>query len=540
MVKQRDINKRATFLKLKAAQRLNIAPEKCHIGHLLLQGMLEDPNGLNQIDGTTDTHETNISVALRTSRLASAMTNSGMEPGDPVIVSGHNHLDLAIPFFASHFNGYPFCGIDPMVTEADLTSLFPYIKPKIIFCEKANIQKVKNALAGSKIQVQIVVFDDPTCDLEHYVKENKGTDHNYRPAEFDHSKIAAWLMLTSGTTGQPKVAIIPFDTLLNGVCCWWTPFTEGIEITMAMRSLHWVSALLFFVSGPLVGYTRLQTSVPITPQSLIQLINKYKPSVTAWTPYLLSQFLVAAENICDLSCFKYIVIGGSAIEKPLYERFSKKCGAFLYLVYGMTELLVPVFDFDENTPFGSTGTPSTKYQFKLVDNDNQVVDQPLKTGELWIKGDAFFKGYLNNPEETKTIYTDDGWFKTGDMFYRDEKNYYYFVERKKLIIKHYGFHIAPLRLEEVIKSHPGVLQACVVSVPDPDCVELPVAAILKKNGMNVDPQEIFSLLKKELPDLNKFRSGLFFVESFPVTPSDKVHRSKVKEMALSTRLITPV
>ncbi|KAG6448550.1 hypothetical protein O3G_MSEX005564 [Manduca sexta] len=540
MVKKRDINKRATFLKLKAAQRLNIAPEKCHIGHILLQGMLEDPNSLNQIDGATDARETNISVAMRSCRLASAMVNSGMEPGDPVIITGRNHLDLAIPFYACHFNGYPLCGIDPMITAADMNALFPYIKPKMIFCEQENVQKVKDALASIRCKAQIVVFDDSTCDLEYYIKEKNGTERNYRPAEFDHSKITAWLMLTSGTTGQPKVAIIPFDTLLNGVCCWWTPFTDVFETTLVMANLQWMSALMFFVTGSVLGYTRLQTSVPLTPQILVMLINKYRPNVTAWTPYLLGQFLVAAENVCDLSSFRYIAIGGSAIEKPLYERFSKKCGAFLYLVYGMTELLVPVFDFDENTPFGSTGIPSTKYQFKLIDNDNQIVDQPLKTGELWIKGDAFFKGYLNNAEETKTILTDDGWFKTGDMFYRDEQNLYYFVERKRLLIKHFGFLIAPLQLEEVIKRHPGVLEACVVGVPDPECMELPIAAILKKNGMKVDPQEIFDLLKKELPDLKQLRGGLFFVDSFPVTPSGKVHRAKVKEMALITPRIMPV
>ncbi|PZC85346.1 hypothetical protein B5X24_HaOG201842 [Helicoverpa armigera] len=524
------VSSRVERLRKVAAERYSIKEKDTHIGHVILESMLDNPDMICQIDFATGQQETNKSVAKRMCCLASAMMKAGLKPGDPAIVMGPNHMDLCIPYFACHLGGYPMCGIDPSIGKNDLISLFPYISPKIIFCQKACEEKVNAALRANKLKAKIVFFDDKTADIDAFVKMYTGTKVNFRPAEFDHSTTIAWLMLTSGTTGRPKVAVIPFDTLLNGIINWWSPFPDSVDTILAMATLQWVSSLIYFMSGPLKGATRVQSSEPLTPMKLVTLINQYRPVTTAFTPYILGHFLNAAEKTCDLSSFKYILIGGSAIEKPLLDRFRSVCSAFMYLAYGMTELLVPIFDFDNDTPFGSSGKPQSQYEFKLMGDDGVPLEGSHKTGELWVKGDSFFKGYLNNPEETKTILTDDGWFKTGDMFYRDDQDYYYFVERKRLLIKHYGFLISPLQIEEIIKRHPAVLDACVVSEPHMDCQELPLIALQRRNGDKVDPQEIFDLIRKNMEG-KQISGGLFFVEGLPITPSGKVHRAKVKEMA---------
>ncbi|KAM3962946.1 luciferin 4-monooxygenase-like [Aphomia sociella] len=532
------IRHRVNALKLKAAQKYNIAPEKCHLGHIVLQAMLEHPYMLNQIDAATDTKETNISVATRSMRLASAMRNSGLKPGDAVVVMGPNHLDIAIPYYACHINGFPMCGMDPTTGLSDLKGLFSYVHPKMVFCQKNNLEYVKEAYATNNCaEGNIVIFDDETDNMENFIKAHNGTEIGFRPNEFDHSKITAWLMLTSGTTGLPKVAVIPFDTLLNGICAWWTPFTDPFEITLTMSTFQWLSSLMFFISGPLRLFTRLQISAPLTPQLLIVTINKYKPNTTAWTPHLLGQFLNATEKICDLNCFKYILIAGSTVEKPLLDQMKKRTSAFLYLVYGMTELLVPGFDYRDTTPLGSVGKPYESIQYKLIDDDGFEIEKSFQSGELWMKGNSFFTGYLNNPEETRTMLTEDGWFKTGDIFMRDDDNNYYFVERKRLLIKSAGHFISPLQLEGIIKKHSAVADVCIVGIPDKMMMEVPVAAIVKKNGQEIQPKEIFDLIKEALPETRHLHGGFFYAPGIPVTPSGKMHRVKVKEMALGAQRI---
>ncbi|CAH2992125.1 unnamed protein product [Chilo suppressalis] len=421
----------------------------------------------------------------------------------------------------------------------DLKGLFPDIKPKITFCQRSLLENIKEAYAVANMEGKIIVFDDEKNNMENFIQEYNGTEVNYRPAEFDHSEIPAWLILTSGTTGLPKVAIIPYDRLLSGICCWWQPFTAAFETALTMSTFQWLSSLLYFVSSSLRKYTRLQCSVPLTPQLLVAIINKYRPECTAWTPHLLGQFLAGTEKICDMSCFIYVAVTGSPMEKHIFDKFKERTNAFLYLVYGMTELLVPGFDYSEETPFGSVGKPYDRYEYKLVDDQGNEVDKPFQSGELWMKGDAFFKGYLANPEETRKMLTEDGWFKTGDLFHRDEDNNYYFVERKRLLIKSSGYWISPLQLESVIKQHPDVANVVVVGIPDKERMEVPVAAIAKRPGRDVKPQEIFDLVREKMPDLRQLYGGLFFVEAIPMTASGKVHRTKIKETTLTAKRILP-
>ncbi|KAG7299389.1 hypothetical protein JYU34_016336 [Plutella xylostella] len=533
------VTRRTSALKLKAASRFQISPEKCHIGHLVLQAMTDNPAGINQIDSATEQSETHRSVLSRSCRLASAMQNFGLRVGDTVVVMGPNHLDVAIPYYASHFNGTTLCTVDGSIVASDLAHLFTTISPKIIFCLKSQEEKIQEGLKESGKEAVIVKFDDNKSNMETFIRDNSGTENNFRPAEFDQQETAAWLLLTSGTTGRPKCAIITYAVVAHAVEAWWYQFTTGVYNTLIIGTIQWMSAMLFYISCPIMRSARIQSSTPMTPQWLVAIINKYRPNATVWTPHLLSKFLHATAAVCDLSSFRYIIIGGSSIDKPLLDQFKQRCDAYLYLVYGMTELMIPVFDYDMRVPFGSSGRPIPgKLQYRLATEDGSDA-KVGESGELLLKGDYFFKGYLNNKEETDKVLTEDGWVKTGDMFYRDEQDYYYYVERKRLLIKHTGLWISPVQLEEVIKQHPAVGDACVVGLPDQLDVEIPVAAVVKRNGANVEPEEIFALMRRELPPLKQLHGGLFFMDVLPTTPSGKIQRAQVREIAFLANRILP-
>ncbi|KAL4710433.1 hypothetical protein ACJJTC_008835 [Scirpophaga incertulas] len=541
MLEKVHIEHRVNILKLRAAQRYNISPEKCHVGHLVLQGLLDTPKILNQIDVATETSETNESVAVRTMRLASALRNTEMIVGDTIVLMAPNHLDLVIPYYASHYNGYTICGLDPNIGQSDVNDVFQNVTPKITFCQRSSMELVKQAYSNAKIDGKIVAFDDKENNLDCFIKEYHGTEINFRPAEFNQYERTAWLIMTSGTTGKPKCAVIPYDRVTNAVISWWRRATLPVTMVLSMSSIQWLSALLTIIATPLNRLTRLQFSTPITPQLIIYTVNKYKPSMTVWTPFVLAQFLTGIANHCDLNCFKYITVTGSSMDKEIYNLFVARCKpTSLYMVYSMSELLVPAFEYTPlETPFGSVGKPCPEFSYKLIDRSGNLVDKPYKKGELWVKGDAFFKEYFHKPDETREMITEDGWVKTGDVFYKDEDNNYYFYERIKVVMRYLGFWISPLELEAVIKQHPGVADACVVAIPHSTTMELPVAAIVKKMGHEVDPKEIFGLMKEKLPENKFLHGGLFFMDKLPMTPSTKIHRSKLKEIALTADRIMP-
>ncbi|KAI5644075.1 AMP-binding enzyme domain-containing protein [Phthorimaea operculella] len=531
----------AERLKKQAAARYGIKPEQCHVGHYILEGLLDKPMLVAQIDAATDTQESNISVALRSMRLASALHNFGLVPGDRVAIIARGHLDMAIPFYACHYMGYTICTMDPDLEGDDMKKLYGKIEPRLTFIVSVVADKNEEALKVNNLEAEVVVFDDKGNDLEAFIQMYKGTEINFSPAVgFDTKETPAWLMLTSGTTGTPKAAIIPYDHVLNAAIVWWEGHFD-VKSNMILTSTQWLTSIVYTMSAPIKQFTRIQSSERIKPELLVKMINKYKPEATSWTPFLLGRFVAGPKNICDLSCFKHILIGGGNVEKKTIDEFKKICSARTYLAYGMTEIVIPIFQVQlENTPFKSSGQAFRgRYQYRLIDENGKDVTEPNKIGELWVKGYGFFTGYRKDEEEQKKMLSDDGWVMTGDIFCRDENDFYYYVERKKLLIRYMGFFVSPLEIEEVIKRHPGVGEACVVAIPNPTTMELSCAVIMKKNGTNIYPNEIFDLVNSSLPDKKRLHGGIVFVDCFPTTVSAKINRSKVAQMARTAPKILP-
>ncbi|CAG9791544.1 unnamed protein product [Diatraea saccharalis] len=141
--------------------------------------------------------------------------------------------------------------------------------------------------------------------------------------------------------------------------------------------------------------------------------------------------------------------------------------------------------------------------------------------------------YYNNPKATEETFAEDRWFKTGDMFFRDENWNYFFVERIKLLLKYKSYQISPVEIEGVIRQHPGVLDVAVTGIPDEECGDLPVACVVRRSDQNITAQDIKDIVKETLSDAKQLRGGVIFLDEIPMTASTKVHRRRLKEIALA-------
>ncbi|KAI5638729.1 AMP-binding enzyme domain-containing protein [Phthorimaea operculella] len=286
--------------------------------------------------------------------------------------------------------------------------------------------------------------------------------------------------------------------------------------------------------SPILRYTRLQSTLPLTRDHAYHLINTYKPTQAILSPTLMLTLIKSPEREeCDFTCFDLLLMGGSKTPPDLIEEFktispdTETCD-----VYGMSELTCIAFQPDEPPP-GSCGKPLGCFQYRIVDITTQEdVMEPNEQGELWIKGPSIIKEYYHNPEATEEAFSEDGWFKTGDIFYRDENYNFFFVERFKLLLKYMSYHVSPIEVENVIRQHPEVLDVAVTGIPDPECGDLPVACVVRSDGAEVTAQDIKDLVKETLQDAKQLRGGVIFVDAIPMTASTKVHRRKLKEMAL--------
>ena len=147
----------------------------------------------------------------------------------------------------------------------------------------------------------------------------------------------------------------------------------------------------------------------------------------------------------------------------------------------------------------------------------------LDNGELVVKGPQVMRGYLNNPEATRSTIDEDGWLHTGDIGYADEAGYFYVVDRAKELIKYKGFQVAPAELEALLLKHPAVADAAVIPSPDDEAGEVPKAFVVVKEGARPTPEELLSFVAASVAPHKKLRR-IEFIEQIPKSPSGKILR----------------
>lgn len=264
------------------------------------------------------------------------------------------------------------------------------------------------------------------------------------------------------------------------------------------------------------------------------LLN-FQPVTGSISPAMIRAIL-KSEKECDLTCFANILVGGAKFETDINIELRKKMrpDATVAELYGQTENLGPCLITNPYGPVGSCGNARDEWQLiKLVDPETgNEITEPFIKGELWSKGPSFTE-YYKNPEETAKVFTEDGWYKTGDLLYKDEEGNFFFVERLKMLIKYRNHHVIPPEVEAVIREHPGVYDVNVTSIPHEENGDHPVACVVRKPGSNVTAQEIKDIVADTLSDSQKLRGGVVFMDELPLTSTGKVARAKLQQMVLT-------
>ncbi|XP_075984004.1 luciferin 4-monooxygenase-like [Anticarsia gemmatalis] len=527
----------------RVVAKTGIPSDRFHLGKIILQSLRDDPEFVMQTDGATGESETNSSVLKRCIRCVTSLKKLGVKKDDVLVLLSPNHLDQAIPFYAGWFMGLPVAPADRTMGVYELKGFFDVTKPKVVFCQSEKVQDIQKAIELLGLDTIVISFDKSPHSLsfkEMMDKHGEDIDpEEFQAVDIDPEDSIALLISTSGTTGLPKAASLTHKNLVisgSYPFSFFTKFPSPVTSALITSPLMWLSTIIHYMLGPYMKYSRIQSSAEPTPEHLVYLIKKYEPKLLVNSPTMLATIVKEAiEQDYDLSSFDVIFVGGSAVPPELVAQIRKMTPrTIINDTYGMSELGSLAFQC-VGAPLGSCGKRNGHLQYRLVDVDTKKdVTEPNKCGELWLKGPGVFKGYYNNPEATRESFASDGWFMSGDMFYRDENWNFFFVERIKLLLKYKNYQISPVELEAVIRQHPGVLDVAVTGVPDPECGDLPVACVVPRPGYELTADEIKDLVKNKLSDTKQLRGGVLFLKELPLTPSTKLHRRKVKEIAIES------
>jgi len=233
----------------------------------------------------------------------------------------------------------------------------------------------------------------------------------------------------------------------------------------------------------------------------------------------------------DLSGLQWCVSGGAPMPVEIMRAFDEKYRVNILEGYGLSETS-PVASFsarDRPKKVGSIGLPIWGVEFRLVDDEGNVIEAPGTPGEIQIKGHNVMKGYWKRPEATAEALK-NGWFATGDIATRDADGYYFIVDRKKDLIIRGGFNIYPRDVEETLYANPKVAEAAVVGMPDPVMGEEVLAFVVIKPGEAATPEELIAFCQARLARFKSPRE-VRIVPSLPKSPIGKILRKDLRREA---------
>lgn len=270
------------------------------------------------------------------------------------------------------------------------------------------------------------------------------------------------------------------------------------DVYLIFSSLYWISGLAALFATTLRGATRLITTQPFSAELMLQMIERYKVTSTITAPSQVAMLLQCPDiHSTDLTSLVRYYAAGSAVPEELCQRMNRFLPCEMRVAYGMSEVAGMTSCTVPPRRSGSIGSLIKGIQVRILNDQNELCG-PNEDGEISIWIEPPFQGYWNDEESTSALFDVDGWMRSGDIGRFDDDGFFYFVDRKKDMMKYRGYQISPNELEAIVLGCRGVSAVCVVGVPDEELNDLPTALVVRRNDeAEVTEQEIADLVQGE-------------------------------------------
>ncbi|KAI1176917.1 hypothetical protein F4777DRAFT_543944 [Nemania sp. FL0916] len=476
--------------------------------------------------------------------------------GDVLGFFSPNSVDYAPAFFGAHWAGGCASTANPTYTAQELAYQMKDSGVRGIVTQLPMLPVVVQAAAliGLPEDRIILLGDsrDPTGRFRHFTEikpAGLSAALNAGRARVDPKKDLAFLVYSSGTTGLPKGVQLTHSNIVsniaqlaaldrfNGLYHAGGPDGLGDKQLAILPFFHVYGLTCIALSGMYMGLP-----VIILPkfelEKACQAIQEFGITFASIPPpVVLALAKHPAVAKYDLSTVKFLNSGAAPLGRDLVEMVWDRLTIPVMQGYGLSETsptLTKGVIFDWKRYNGASGKLLPNIEAKIVDLQGEEL--PVgKEGELWVKGPNIFPGYLNRPELQSETFSADGYFKTGDIGYFDDKGNLYITDRLKELIKYKGFQVAPAELEGLLQGHSEVADACVIPAHDRQReTEVPRAYIVLKPGVqgtDAKRAEIADWLRARVADHKRLRGGVRFVDEIPKNASGKLLRRVLKDQA---------
>jgi fatty-acyl-CoA synthase len=484
--------------------------------------------------------------AGRARRLAQVLLDHGLTPGDRIATLGWNHGPHLEAYFGIPLMSGVLHTLNLRLHPDELAYIVNHAEDRAILVDESLLPLWEQLKPKVNVPIVIVVgatkrVADGYLDYEALIGDAKPACDLPDPDE----QAAAAMCYTTGTTGNPKGVMYSHRALVLHTLGLSQVDCMGLcerDTMMPVVPMFHANAWGMPFTATMVGAKMVMPGPHLDPASIVDLFHRERVTITGGVPTIwmgVLQYLDANPGAFDLSSIRAMYVGGSAVPRALIAAFQQRYGLIIIQAWGMTELaplgttghipaaLANATD-DEKFDFrAKQGRPSPFVEIRARNEDGLVPWDGTTMGELEVRGPWIARSYYNRPDSADR-FTDDGWFRTGDIATIAADSTIQIQDRSKDLIKSGGEWISSVALECALMGHPAVAEAAVIPVASAKWIERPLAAVVLKPGANASPQELKAFLA---PQFAKFwlPDDFAFIDAIPRTSAGKFKKSELRD-----------
>lgn len=477
----------------------------------------------------------------RINRVAAQLTAWGVGAGDVVTIQIPNWIEYACVFFSLERIGAIANPVSVDFRSRELEYILRFSESTAYvgchtfkgFDFAAMIQALRPDLPDLRL-VAVVRSDggEGVVSLDGAIQGNAELP-DFTPYDLDANEITR-MAFTSGTTGNPKGVIHSQNTTIPSCLtqCRDMDITEDdVFLIYLPLGLNW--GFMALVQTLTLG-ARAVLMDQFSAREALELIDRervtYIPTAPASIIAMLNEKELASY---DISSLRLVVSGGASCPIETIREFRAKMQSAFVELYGMLETGFHTYTSVTDDPeevVGSVGLVATGMSVRIIDDQGRDVP-PGEVGEIAADGPSLHLGYHKNPTANAELFTEDNWFRTGDLGRFDERGYLHIAGRLKEIINRGGKKFFPREIEEILYTHPKILHAAIVGMPDPRLGERNCLCVIPREGQTVTLEEIVEFLGDSVATY-KLPERLEIVEELPFTPTGKLQRHVLVQQML--------
>ncbi len=463
----------------------------------------------------------------------------GIKKGDKVMLVLKRHYQFWFSILALHKLGAVAIPATNLLQTHDLTYRFDAAEVSAVICTADGdvarcVDEAEKECGALKTKILVGGEREGWHDFDK--EYGMYSAHFYREADTACGEDTMLMFFTSGTTGYPKIAMHSYKYALGHypTAKYWHGVDEG-GLHFTISETGWGKALW----GKLYGQWLCEGAIftydfdRFNAADILPMFKKYNITTFCAPPTMLRMLIKEDISKYDLSSIKHMTTAGEALNPEVYRKFYEITGLSIMEGFGQTEMTLGIGNLmGETCKVGAMGKVVPLYDIQLMDAEGNMVQNGV-TGEIVIRTDkkipcGLFQGYYNAPQKTEEVWY-DGYYHTGDLAWRDEDGFFWYVGRADDVIKSSGYRIGPFEIESVIMELPYVLECGVSAAPDEVRGQVVKASVVLTKG--TEPTEE---LKKEIQEYVKTHTAPYkypriveFKTELPKTISGKIQRNKL-------------